>query len=80
MRRDEAREPFTIQSDALEPEVAAELEEAFRTKATVEFEGSPWLVQKVEAHRDHGPGTQVQRFTLIPAVHDGDATRESGPG
>ena len=83
MARDETRKPFTILSDGLEPEVAAELQEAFRRKSTVHYEGSPWLVQKLEAHRDHGPGTQVQRFTLIPAKEtdaaDGSADGTSVP-
>ena len=73
MAPDETRRPFTILSDGLDPAVAAELQEAFRQKTTVIYEGSPWLVQKLEAHRDHGPGTQVQRFTLIPATEGDDA-------
>lgn len=75
------REPFTVQSDALDPELTAELELAFRQKETVRYEGSSWLVQKVEAHRDHGPGTDVKRFTLIPAEEapeDDGADRHGG--
>lgn len=64
------REPFSVQSDALDPELAAELDAAFRNKATVQYEGSPWLVQKVEVHRDPGPGVEIKRFTLIPAEED----------
>lgn len=67
MGNEDKREPFSVQSDALDPAVAAELEAAFRSKEVVQYEGSPWLVQKVEAHRDPGPGAQLQRFTLIPA-------------
>lgn len=70
------REPFSVQSDALEPEVAAELEKAYRSKEAVHYNGSPWLVQKVEVHRDPGPGAQLQRFTLIPADPDEVATDE----
>ena len=77
MGNEDQREPFSVQSDALDPEVAAELEAAFRSKEAVQYEGSPWLVQKVETHRDPGPGAQIQRFTLIPAdpesLEEGDA-------
>lgn len=67
MEQTNDREPFSVQSDALDPAVAAELEEAFRTKETIVYEGAPWLVQKVETHRDPGPGAELKRFTLIPA-------------
>ena len=67
MENEDRREPFSVQSDALDPSVAAELEAAFESKEAVRYEGAPWLVQKVETHRDPGPGTQIRRFTLIPA-------------
>ena len=78
MGNKDRREPFSVQSDALEPAVAAELEAAFKSKEAVEYEGSPWLVQKVETHRDPGPGVQVQRFTLVPA--DPEAVDEDEQG
>ena len=78
MGNEDQREPFSVQSDALDPAVAAELEAAFQSKEVVRYEGTPWLVQKVETHRDPGPGTQIRRFTLIPA--DPEAVEEGEEG
>lgn len=71
------REPFSVQSDALDPTVAAELDAAYANKETVLYEGTPWLVQKVEVHRDPGPGAELKRFTLIPATEAAGGSKAS---
>lgn len=73
---DVASEPIVVQSDALDPEVAAELERAFEEERVVMYQERPYVVQKLEGHVDPGTGAPVQRFELLPT----EPGQEAGQG